>query len=118
MADAHHSIKDIAIAGCTSERGIRLWEEKGLFGEVARTSGDVRRFTSDQMAMARIIAAASFGGWSLTDIKGMLDEWGPEVREAILGRLTLQIQAAARLAENLPRVAIPETAKPMQEFDL
>lgn len=116
MTDAPHSIKDIAIAGCTSERGIRLWEEKGLFGEVARTSGDTRRFTSDQMAMARIIAAASFGGWSLAEIKDMLGEWGSEVREAILERLTLQIQVGARLAENLPRVAMPE--KPKQEFDL
>jgi len=116
MTDTPHSIKDIAIAGCTSERGIRLWEEKGLFGEVARTSGDIRRFTADQMAMARIIAAASFGGWKLDEIFNMLSEWGPDVREAILDRLTLQLQVGARLAESLPRVVMPE--KPKQDFDL
>jgi DNA-binding transcriptional MerR regulator len=108
-----HSPNEIARAGCTSLRGIRLWEEQGLFGEVARSEGGTRRYTAEQLDKAKIIAAAQFGGWSLDEIKQMLDEYGTEVYEALLTRLADQAKAAARLGEQLPR-----PPRVVQDFDL
>lgn len=113
---AYHTVDEMVRAGCTSRRGVRFWEEKGLLGPVARSEGDTRRYTDEQMDKARIIAAAQFGGWSLEEIAGMLEEWGPEAHEAILTRLADQAMAAARLGEQLPRPPSPETGA--VEYDL
>lgn len=102
-----HSIDEMSRAGCTSPRGIRFWEEKGLLGDVARSENDIRRYTDEQMDRARIIAAAQFGGWKLEEIAVMIEEWDEEAHTAILTRLSDQAMAAARLGEQLPR---PKTA--------
>lgn len=109
------SVDDMTRAGCTSRRGIRYWEEKGLLGPVERSDGDTRRYTQEQLDKAKIIAAAQFGGWSLEEIQQMLVEWGPEVHEALLTRLADQAMAAARLATDLPTPPAESTAV---EFDL
>lgn len=109
------SVDDMVRAGCTSRRGVRFWEEKGLLGQVERSDGDTRRYTQEQLDKAKIIAAAQFGGWSLEEIAQMLIEWGPDVHEAILTRLADQAMAAARLGEQLPRPPAQSTAK---EYDL
>jgi len=106
-----HSIEEMCVAGCTSRRGVRWWEEQGLLGPVERSEGGTRRFTAAQLDKARIIAAAQFGGWSLDEIKQMLIEWGEEVHEALIIRLADQARAAARLGEQLPKPS-------KQEFDL
>lgn len=110
-----HSMEDMMRAGCTSRRGVRYWEEKGLLGTVERSDGDTRRYTPEQLDKAKIIAAAQYGGWSLEEIAQMLIEWGPDVHEAILTRLADQAMAAARLGEQLPT---PPTASTAKEFDL
>jgi DNA-binding transcriptional MerR regulator len=71
-----HSVEEMVRAGCTTRRGVRFWEEKGLLGPVERTNGDTRRYTPEQLDKAKIIAAAQFGGWSLEEIAEMLEEWG------------------------------------------
>lgn len=109
------SVDDMVRAGCTSRRGVRYWEEKGLLGPVERSEGDTRRYTQDQLDKAKIIAAAQFGGWSLEEIQQMLIEWGPGVHEAILTRLADQAMAAARLATDLPK---PPAASTAVEYDL
>jgi hypothetical protein len=73
--DLLNSMETVNRAGCTSRRGIRLWEDLGFLGEVARSAGDTRQFTDDQLERARIIAAAQFGGWKLEEIKEMLGEY-------------------------------------------
>lgn len=110
-----HSVDDMTRAGCTTRRGVRFWEEKGLLGPVERTDGDTRRYTPEQLDKAKIIAAAQFGGWTLEEIQQMLIEWGPEAYEAILTRLADQAMAAARLGEQLPR---PPGMSNAVEFDL
>jgi DNA-binding transcriptional MerR regulator len=105
-----HSIEEMMRAGCTTARGIRFWQDKGLLGEVERSSGGHRRYTPEQLDKAKIIAAATFGGWSLEDIGNMLAEWDQEAYEAILTRLDDQMRAAVRLGEALP--------KPPQGYDL
>lgn len=110
-----HSVDEMVRAGCTTRRGVRFWEEKGLLGPVERSEGDTRRYTPEQLQKARIIAAAQFGGWTLEEIAQMLIEWGPEVHAAILHRLSDQAMAAARLATDLP--APPGVSK-AQEYDL
>lgn len=107
-----HSVEAMTRAGCTSRRGVRHWEDIGLLGEVSRSEGGTRRFTDEQLDKAKVIAAAQFGGWSLEEIKQMLDEWGPEVYEALLTRLADQTRAAVRLGEQLPKPV------GVQEFDL
>lgn len=108
-----YSPGEMTRAGCTSLRGIRLWEDEGLLGEVERTKGGQRRYTIEQMDKARIIAAAQFGGWTLDEIRSMLAEWDDDVRLAILTRLDDQIRAAVRLGEQLPKAG-----EPVLEFDL
>lgn len=110
-----HSMEAMMMAGCTSRRGVRYWEEKGLLGKVERSDGDTRRYTDEQLNKAKIIAAAQYGGWSLEEISQMLVEWGPDVHEAILTRLADQAMAAARLATELPK---PPAASTAVEFDL
>lgn len=110
-----HSMEDMMRAGCTTRRGIRFWEERGLLGPVERSEGDTRRFTTEQLDKAKIIAAAQFGGWSLDEIAQMLIEWGPEAHEAVLSRLADQAKAAAKLATELPAPPAAPTAK---VFDL
>jgi DNA-binding transcriptional MerR regulator len=97
-----YSVNDMCVAGCTSRRGIRFWEQQGMLGEVARSNGGTRQYTADQIQRAKIIAAAQFGGWSLEEAKKMLAEWGPDVRFALVERLAAQAKAALKLAENLP----------------
>ncbi len=113
-----HSIDEMAKAACTSVRGVRYYEEKGLLGEVERTAGGTRRYTDEQLDRGRIIAAAAFGGWKLEDIAEMLDEYhkSTDVYEAIMSRISDQARAAVRLGDALPMPAVtkPET----QEFDL
>lgn len=108
-----HSIEEMMRAGCTTARGIHFWEEKGLLDEVERTDGGHRRYTDAQIDRARIIAAASFGGWTLEEIGAMLSEWGQETYEAIMIRLDDQMRAAVRLGQNLPKPAGVEL-----EYDL
>lgn len=97
------SMEEMTRAGCTTRRGVRLWEERGLLGDVARRNDKNRSFTAEQLDKARIIAAAQFGGFDLETIKQMLDEYGPEVYEALLTRLGDQARACVRLGENLPK---------------
>lgn len=114
----HCSMEEMARAGCTTPRGVRLWEEMGLLGEVARSAGDKRQFTADQLDRARIIAAAQFGGWKLEEIGEMLETYhgSMEVYDALTTRLSDQIRAAARLGESLP---IPIAGRTLhQEYDL
>lgn len=110
-----HTVDEMTRAGCTTRRGVRFWEEKGLLGPVERSDGDTRRFTPEQLDRAKIIAAAQFGNWSLEEIAQMLIEWGPEVHEAILKRLADQAMAAARLATALPK---PPGMSKAVEYDL
>lgn len=110
-----YSVEDMTRAGCTTRRGVRFWEEKGLLGPVERTVGDTRQYTDEQLDKAKIIAAAQFGGWSLEEISQMLIEWDPEVHEAILTRLAMQVTLGQRLFRDLP--VPPDMAKKV-EFDL
>jgi DNA-binding transcriptional MerR regulator len=110
-----HSMDEMQRAGCTTPRGVRWWEEQGLLGAVTRSRGNTRQYTSEQLDRARIIAAAQFGGFDLETVKRMLDEYGAEVREALLTRLADQARACVRLGENLPPPQPPGASK---EYDL
>ncbi len=105
LSNAPHSIDEMARAGCTSARGVRYWEERALLGDVARTDGDMRRYTDEQISRAKIIAAAQFGGFDLDVIKQMVDGYDQEVYSALLIRLSDQMRAATRLGEALPKPA-------------
>lgn len=110
-----HSMEEMTRAGCTSRRGVRYWEDQGLLGDVQRSDGGTRQYTAEQLDRARIIAAAQFGGFDLDMIKRMLDDYGPEVYEALMTRLADQARACVRLGENLPS---PARAGQAQEYDL
>lgn len=110
-----HSMEEMTRAGCTSRRGVRYWEDQGLLGDVQRSDGGTRQYTAEQLDRARIIAAAQFGGFDLDMIKRMLDDYGPEVYEALMTRLADQARACVRLGENLPS---PARTGQAQEYDL
>lgn len=110
-----YTVDDMARVGCTTARGVRWWEDEGLLGKVERSPGGNRRYTDEQLDKAKIIAAAQFGGWQLSEIKEMLLSYDVEVYEAILTRLSDQARACVRLGEGLPK---PPAAKPGLEFDL
>ena len=100
-----HSVDEMCRAGCTTPRGVRYWEDQGMLGEVARTSGGRRHYTTEQLGRAKIIAAAQFGGFDLETIGKMVQEYDFEVYDALLTRLSDQTRAAVRLGESLPRPA-------------
>lgn len=110
-----YSVDDMAKAGCTSRRGVRFWEEQGLLGDVARSSGNQRKFTDEQLKRAKIIAAAQFGGFTLEEIGKMLPVYDEEVFEAITHRLARVVNTAMTLTEQLPSY---QDAAPVMEFDL
>lgn len=110
-----HSMEEMTRAGCTSRRGVRYWEDQGLLGDVKRSDGGTRQYTAEQLDRARIIAAAQFGGFDLDMIKRMLDDYGPEVYEALMTRLADQARACVRLGENLPS---PARTGQAPEYDL
>ena len=64
-----HTMDDMVRAGCATRRAVRFWEEQGLLGEVARANNDNRLYTPAQLNLAKIIAAAQFGGFALDAIK-------------------------------------------------
>jgi len=109
------SVDEMMRAGCTTRRGLRFWEEKGLLGTVDRSPGGTRRYTVEQHRRVRIIAAAQFGSFDLETAKKMLDEWGPEAHEAIVVRLGTQIAMAEMLLAELPK---PAPIIEQQEYDL
>lgn len=63
-----YSTSEVSQAARTTDRAIRLWERKGLFGEVARDHLNERRFTESQLQRARIVSAASMAGMTLVEI--------------------------------------------------
>lgn len=97
-----YSIKDLTVAGLTSERGVRYWEEMGLLGEVERTSGGQRRYTEHQLWRVRIIAAAQYCSFSLAEIKEMLENYGADVVLALEVKLASVANTALALGEGLP----------------
>jgi DNA-binding transcriptional MerR regulator len=113
-----YTMAEMCAAGCTSRRGVRFWEQQGLLGEVGRSAGDTRWYTAEQIHRAKIIAAAQFGGWELSEAKQMLEEWGPDVRAGLIARLADQAKAAAKLVENLPSCAKLSEIETQEEFDL
>jgi hypothetical protein len=63
-----HTVEDMVRAGCTTRRGVRFWEEKGMLGPVERTAGDTRRYTPInwqsedhcRSAIRRLVARGNF----------------------------------------------------------
>lgn len=117
MTEAKHTQAAFCMAGCTSSRGARFWEENDLLGNVARSDAGVRRYTDEQMRRAAIIAAAQFGGFSIEKIKDMIEAYDldVEVHDALVTRLADQVRAAARLVEGLPK---PRNLETKLEYDL
>lgn len=64
-----HSTDDVAKAGRTTLRGVRLWEANDLFGPIARDGNGYRVFSEAHIQRARVIAAAQMAGMSLSEIK-------------------------------------------------
>jgi DNA-binding transcriptional MerR regulator len=105
----------MAKAGCTTARGIRFWEDEGLLGTVERTTGKQRRYTEAQLDRARIIAAAKFGGWDLSDVRTMVETYDQEVYDAIMSRISMVLTTAEIMAGHLP---VPLEKPAVVEWDL
>lgn len=97
-----YSIKEMCAAGCTSPRGVHWWEEQGLLGEVARTSGNQRTYTEEQIRRARIISAAQYCSFTLAEIGEMLKAYDLEAYSALQIKLASVANTALTLGEGLP----------------
>lgn len=117
-----YSVDDMAKAGCTSPRGVRWWEEQGLLGPVERTSGNQRRYTEEQVRRARIIAAAQYCSYSLTEIAEMVRVYDVEVYQALQVKLASVANTALTLGEGLPMPGAiidgPDLSAPPTVYDL
>jgi len=89
-------------AGRTTLRGVRWWEQQGLLGEVARSKGNRRLYTLEQIKRAKIIAACQFCGLSIDAIKSVLENWSDAYRCEVAAMLRKQITEANALAVGLP----------------
>lgn len=70
----YFTLAEMCQAGRTTERGVRLWDSKGLLGVVERNGYNAERlFTAEHMRRARIIAAAQTADWPLARIRAYLD---------------------------------------------
>lgn len=81
------SMDEMCLAGRTSRRGIRLWEEKGLLGTVERSAGGTRRYTVDQIRRAKIIAITQAVGMSLDDGATFLNNYTDGTYSFLLAEL-------------------------------
>lgn len=68
----NYSLNEMCEAGRTTERGVRLWDVKGLLGVVERSALNERMWTAEHVRRARIIAAAQTAGWPLARIRSYL----------------------------------------------
>lgn len=64
-----YTTAEVATAARTSLRAVRIWEAKGLFGNVTRDKRGDRRFTPMQVERAKVISAATMAGMGLDEIK-------------------------------------------------
>jgi len=64
-----HTTPQVAAAARTSLRAVRIWEAKGLFGEVRRNKRGERIFSPAQLERAKIISAATMAGMGLDEIR-------------------------------------------------
>jgi DNA-binding transcriptional MerR regulator len=106
------SLEDMCRAGMTSPRGVRWWEEKGLLGDVERSDAGQRRYSNEHIRLARIIAAAQYGSFSIEEIKLMLADYDAEAHEAIQHKLAAVAATALALGEGLGKPAV------VVEYDL
>ncbi len=90
------SIGQLADAEGVSVSAIRYYEERNLVTPTGRV-GDKRRF--DQLAVDRLafIKRAQVGGFSLDEIKVLLDDGAGESRELLKERLEALRQSRAEL---------------------
>lgn len=63
--------EDIAKAGRTTLRGVRLWDNLNLFGSVGRDENGARVFTEEHLYRAKEIALAQMDGKTIPEIKRM-----------------------------------------------
>lgn len=62
-----------AEAAGVSAKAVRLWESKGLLPPAARTEAGYRLFTDDDLGVLRFVRQAKALGFTLTEIKDVLD---------------------------------------------
>ena len=68
-------IGDLAKKTDKTNRAVRLYEEMGLLGAVHRTEGGHRVYTGDAVARINWIDKLQALGFSLTQIRSLLDDW-------------------------------------------
>jgi MerR family redox-sensitive transcriptional activator SoxR len=72
MAEATHRIGEVAEEAGITVSAIRFYERNGLLPKAERASG-MRRFAPDTVRRLRVIDIAKQAGFSLDEIRGLLD---------------------------------------------
>jgi len=108
VTDTTLSIGEVAEAVGISVSAIRFYERNGLLPEAERVSGK-RRFGSDTVRRLEVIAVAKQAGFSLEEIRALLDS----IDRGAPAHQELQALAARKLPE---MDALIERAKAMREW--
>jgi DNA-binding transcriptional MerR regulator len=75
-------------------RSLRVWEDAGLLGSVARNDRDHRTYTADQVDRVRMILVGQMVGLTLDEMKEILDLWS----------MTEERKMRARVREHVERL--------------
>jgi DNA-binding transcriptional MerR regulator len=91
MSDAELRIGEVATRAGVSIDALRYYERRGLLGRARRSSGGFRLFALEAVERVFFIKQAQELGFSLDEIKGLLETGGAEeckrVRDLLQGKL-------------------------------
>lgn len=98
-----HSLRKMVEATGTTERTIRFWEQQGLLGKVARTSGGQRTYTSEQLEIAQRIAMLSLCHIPLAEMHPYLEGTSQSRNAAVARVLRDHIKQANDFLQSLEK---------------
>jgi MerR family mercuric resistance operon transcriptional regulator len=93
QANKSDTISGLAKAAGVGVETVRYYQRRGLLPEPARPPGEIRRYAEADMKRLRFIRSAQAAGFTLNEIKGLLD------LDAADDRARARELAAARVAE-------------------
>ena len=104
QSQAPHSltIGQFAAAGGVGVETIRFYQRKGLLAEPARETG-IRRYGSDDVRRLRFIKQAQAAGFTLQEIRELLDLDASEDRERARELATARVEALNKQIAELKR---------------
>lgn len=93
-------INEVSKRTGASQRSIRLWEDRGLLGEVERDRFMNRQYTGDHVERIKAILAAQSLHYNLDETHELMKNW-PVAKIGIIRHLIAKLQVMVKELENL-----------------